>query len=168
MFDKIAALLSALVTLATVEEGFFSSRRPAYICVVEADGGSDVLYGPIFSPFPCLPSHWNIHEKFQCPRKHCAFAKIWCPRCPRTWHCPVLKTPKATSLSQRDMDRITDRLCGRTVNPCIWSCRSASRGFIIKDEHFKVEGLRRNSPGLEAHVAGFALHSPSEGGTRVK
>ena len=99
------------------------------------------------------------------PKVFCEFARSSIQTLP-TLKLPglVLKPPKATSLSQRDMDRITDRLCGRTVNPCIWSCRSASRGFIIKDEHFKVEGLRRNSPGLEAHLASFALYLPLEGG----
>jgi hypothetical protein len=60
MFDKIAALPTAL---AEVEEGFFRFRRQVYICVVVAGSGSDVLYGPIFLRFHCLPSRRDIHEK---------------------------------------------------------------------------------------------------------
>jgi hypothetical protein len=60
MFDKIAALS---VALALAEEGFLRLRGSVYICVVLAGSGSDVSYGPIFSRFHCLPSHWDIREK---------------------------------------------------------------------------------------------------------
>jgi hypothetical protein len=68
MFDQIAALPTALA--AVVEDGFFRFRSSVYIYVVIAGSGSDVSYGPIFSRFHRLPSHWDIREKIQCPRKH--------------------------------------------------------------------------------------------------
>jgi hypothetical protein len=60
ILEKIAALPTAL---AAVEEGFFRCRSSVYICVVVAGSGSDVSYGPIFSRFHSLPSHWDIREK---------------------------------------------------------------------------------------------------------
>jgi hypothetical protein len=42
-----------------------SARSSGYIGVVVAGCGSDVSYGPIFSRFHRLSSHWDIRKKIQ-------------------------------------------------------------------------------------------------------